>query len=66
MLSQLRYVHYVARRNISTEWSLLERALSPDCVILRGFSRFDGGMGASGCLGFLGGIFLVKVGFPRG
>ncbi|XP_014511767.1 pentatricopeptide repeat-containing protein At1g02370, mitochondrial-like [Vigna radiata var. radiata] len=63
---ELRYVHYVARRNISTEWSLLERALSPDCVILRGFSRFDGGMGASGCLGFLGGIFLVKVGFPRG
>lgn len=39
--SQLRYLHYVARRNISPEWPPMERALSLDCLILRAFPSFD-------------------------
>ncbi|XP_073111883.1 formin-like protein 3 isoform X2 [Elaeis guineensis] len=39
--SQLRYLHYVARRNISPEWPPIERALSLDCLILRAFPSFD-------------------------
>ncbi|WVZ16618.1 hypothetical protein V8G54_009600 [Vigna mungo] len=45
---------YVARRNIGVEWSSPKRALSPDCVILRGVPRFDESAGH--CLRFLGGI----------
>lgn len=39
--SQLRYLHYVARRNISVEWPSTERALSLDCLILRSIPSFD-------------------------
>ncbi|XP_022967178.1 formin-like protein 14 isoform X2 [Cucurbita maxima] len=39
--SQLRYLQYVARRNIVSEWPPPERALSLDCVILRGIPGFD-------------------------
>ncbi|XP_010518952.1 PREDICTED: formin-like protein 14 [Tarenaya hassleriana] len=39
--SQLRYLQYVARRNISPEWPPPERALSLDCVILRAVPSFD-------------------------
>uniref|UniRef100_A0A9I9DRW4 Formin-like protein n=1 Tax=Cucumis melo TaxID=3656 RepID=A0A9I9DRW4_CUCME len=39
--SQLRYLQYVARRNIVSEWPPPERALSLDCVILRGVPGFD-------------------------
>ncbi|KAK1297894.1 Formin-like protein 3 [Acorus calamus] len=39
--SQLRYLHYVARRNISPEWPPPERALSLDCLILRSIPGFD-------------------------
>ncbi|CBI37471.3 unnamed protein product, partial [Vitis vinifera] len=39
--SQLRYLQYVARRNISPEWPPPERALSLDCVFLRAIPSFD-------------------------
>jgi hypothetical protein len=39
--SQLRYLQYVARRNISPEWPPVERALSLDCLILRAVPSFD-------------------------
>ncbi|XP_052169687.1 formin-like protein 3 isoform X2 [Oryza glaberrima] len=41
MPSQLRYLQYVARRNISPEWPPMERALSFDCLILRAIPSFD-------------------------
>ncbi|PPR85653.1 hypothetical protein GOBAR_AA35047 [Gossypium barbadense] len=39
--SQLRYLQYVARRNIAPEWPPPERALSLDCIILRAIPSFD-------------------------
>ncbi|CDY32721.1 BnaA02g07830D [Brassica napus] len=33
--SQLRYLQYVSRRNVVSEWPPLDRALTMDCVILR-------------------------------
>ncbi|KAF8074401.1 hypothetical protein N665_1104s0009 [Sinapis alba] len=33
--SQLRYLQYVSRRNMVSEWPPQERALTLDCVILR-------------------------------
>lgn len=39
--SQLRYLQYVARRNISPEWPPAERTLSLDCLILRAVPSFD-------------------------
>ncbi|CAK7355955.1 unnamed protein product, partial [Dovyalis caffra] len=39
--SQLRYLQYVARRNIAPEWPPPERALSLDCVIFRAIPSFD-------------------------
>ncbi|CAA7399778.1 unnamed protein product [Spirodela intermedia] len=39
--SQLRYLQYVARRNISPEWPPTERAISLDCLILRAIPSFD-------------------------
>ncbi|ESQ42574.1 hypothetical protein EUTSA_v10012463mg [Eutrema salsugineum] len=33
--SQLRYLQYVSRRNLVSEWPPLDRALTMDCVILR-------------------------------
>ncbi|KAG0490300.1 hypothetical protein HPP92_007163 [Vanilla planifolia] len=39
--SQLRYLQYVARRNISPEWPPKERVLSLDCLILRAIPNFD-------------------------
>jgi hypothetical protein len=41
MPSQLRYMQYVARRNISPEWPPMERALSLDCLILQAIPSFD-------------------------
>ncbi|PKA46503.1 Formin-like protein 3 [Apostasia shenzhenica] len=43
--SQLRYLQYVARRNISPEWPPAERALSLDCLILRAIPNFDSDKG---------------------
>ncbi|KAL3643193.1 hypothetical protein CASFOL_014008 [Castilleja foliolosa] len=42
MPSQLRYLQYVSRRNVATEWPPLDRALTMDCVIIRTFPDFDG------------------------
>ncbi|KAH7577438.1 hypothetical protein JRO89_XS01G0250700 [Xanthoceras sorbifolium] len=39
--SQLRYLQFIARRNITPEWPPPERALSLDCVILRAIPNFD-------------------------
>lgn len=43
--SQLRYLQYVSRRNVASEWPPLDRALSLDCVILRIIPNFDGNGG---------------------
>ncbi|CAN1811951.1 Formin-like protein 13 [Linum perenne] len=40
--SQLRYLQYVSRRNVATEWPPLDRALYLDCVIMRFIPNFDG------------------------
>ncbi|KAK6156605.1 hypothetical protein DH2020_010853 [Rehmannia glutinosa] len=40
--SQLRYLQYVSRRNVATEWPPLDRALTMDCVIIRTIPNFDG------------------------
>nr|GEU86394.1 hypothetical protein [Tanacetum cinerariifolium] len=40
--SQLRYLHYVSRRNADTEWPPTEKALTLDCVIMRMIPDFDG------------------------
>ncbi|XP_065849132.1 formin-like protein 18 isoform X1 [Euphorbia lathyris] len=39
--SQLRYLQYVSRRNVGTEWPPLDRALTLDCVILRSIPNMD-------------------------
>ncbi|KAG8639433.1 hypothetical protein MANES_14G112656v8 [Manihot esculenta] len=39
--SQLRYLQYVSRRNVASEWPPLDRALTLDCVILRFNPNFD-------------------------
>ncbi|XP_059592263.1 formin-like protein 18 isoform X2 [Vitis vinifera] len=40
--SQLRYLQYVSRRNVGSEWPPLDRALTLDCVILRIIPNLDG------------------------
>lgn len=40
--SQLRYLQYVSRRNVASEWPPLDRALTLDCVIIRFIPNFDG------------------------
>ncbi|MCD7458544.1 hypothetical protein HAX54_038557 [Datura stramonium] len=40
--SQLRYLQYVARRNLNTQWPPLDRALTLDCIIIRTIPNFDG------------------------
>ncbi|XP_076900290.1 formin-like protein 18 [Bidens hawaiensis] len=40
--SQLRYLLYVSRRNVGTEWPPLDRALSLDCVIMSMIPDVDG------------------------
>lgn len=44
--SQLRYLHYISRRNSDSEWPPLDRALTLDCVILRFIPDF---YGTGGC-----------------
>ncbi|GKV10558.1 hypothetical protein SLEP1_g21902 [Rubroshorea leprosula] len=39
--SQLRYLQYVARRNIAPEWPPPEQALSLDCVIIQAVPSFN-------------------------
>nr|CAD1840174.1 unnamed protein product [Ananas comosus var. bracteatus] len=40
--SQLRYLQYISRRNVGSEWPPLDRALTLDCVILRNIPGFNG------------------------
>ncbi|XP_057767848.1 formin-like protein 13 [Salvia miltiorrhiza] len=40
--SQLRYLQYVTRRNVATQWPPLDRALTLDCIIMRMIPNFDG------------------------
>ncbi|GLU01360.1 hypothetical protein SLE2022_186710 [Rubroshorea leprosula] len=40
--SQLRYLQYVSRRNVTSEWPPFGRALTLDCIILRYIPNFDG------------------------
>ncbi|EEF46880.1 formin-like protein 18 isoform X2 [Ricinus communis] len=40
--SQLRYLQYVSRRNVGSQWPPLDRALTLDCVILRVIPNMDG------------------------
>ncbi|XP_075643858.1 formin-like protein 18 isoform X1 [Castanea sativa] len=44
--SQIRYLQYVSRRNVGSEWPPLDRALTLDCVIIRFIPNMDG---AGGC-----------------
>ncbi|KAF5456814.1 hypothetical protein F2P56_026253 [Juglans regia] len=46
MPSQLRYLLYVSRRNVTSEWPPLARALTLDCIIIRFLPKMDG---AGGC-----------------
>nr|VDC61384.1 unnamed protein product [Brassica rapa] len=43
--SQLRYLQYVARRNITPDWPPPERSLSLDCLIIRAIPNFDSQLG---------------------
>ncbi|KAJ1381469.1 Tensin-type phosphatase domain, partial [Sesbania bispinosa] len=40
--SQLRYLQYISRRNVGSEWPPLDRALTLDCVIMRLIPNMDG------------------------
>ena len=40
--SQLRYLQYISRRNVGSEWPPLDRALTLDCVIIRQIPNMDG------------------------
>ncbi|XP_050217094.1 formin-like protein 18 isoform X2 [Mercurialis annua] len=40
--SQLRYLQYISRRNVGSQWPPLDRALNLDCVILRAIPNMDG------------------------
>ncbi|KAH7545508.1 hypothetical protein FEM48_Zijuj01G0101300 [Ziziphus jujuba var. spinosa] len=60
--SQLRYLQYVARRNIVPEWPPSERALSLDCVILRAIPSFDSQNGCRPIIRIFGRNLLSKGG----
>ncbi|CAK8540240.1 unnamed protein product [Lathyrus sativus] len=60
--SQLRYIQYVARRNIAPEWPPPERVLSLDCVILRGIPSFDSSNGCRPMFRIFGRNLLSKGG----
>ncbi|KAL9682615.1 hypothetical protein QQ045_014417 [Rhodiola kirilowii] len=60
--SQLRYLQYVARRNISPEWPQPERSLSLDCVILRSIPCFDSLNGCRPIIRIFGRNLLSKDG----
>lgn len=61
--SQLRYLQYVARRNIAPEWPPPERALSLDCVILRAIPSFDSQQGCRPVIRIFGRSLHSKDGF---
>ncbi|KAI4327950.1 hypothetical protein L6164_020354 [Bauhinia variegata] len=60
--SQLRYIQYVARRNITPQWPPSERALSLDCVILRAIPSFDSHNGCRPLIRIFGRNLLSKDG----
>ncbi|CAM8940839.1 unnamed protein product [Rhodiola kirilowii] len=60
--SQLCYLQYVARRNISPEWPPPERSLSLDCVILRSIPCFDSLNGCRPIIRIFGRNLLSKDG----
>ena len=60
--SQLRYLQYVARRNLAPEWPPPERALSLDCVILRAIPSFDSQNGCRPIIRIFGRNLLSKGG----
>lgn len=64
--SQLRYLQYVARRNISSEWPPMERALSLDCLILRAIPSFDSDNGCRPLIRIFGRNLLNKDGLSTG
>ncbi|KAK4374586.1 hypothetical protein RND71_005263 [Anisodus tanguticus] len=43
--SQLRYLHYITRRNIVLDWLPSDIPFALDCIILRVLPLFDGGRG---------------------
>ncbi|CAH9080714.1 unnamed protein product [Cuscuta epithymum] len=60
--SQLRYLQYLSRRNISPEWPPPERALSLDCLILRAIPKFDSKKGCRPMIRIFGRNLLSKDG----
>nr|GMC50249.1 formin-like protein 14 [Ipomoea batatas] len=60
--SQLRYLQYLSRRNISPEWPPPERALSLDCLILRAIPRFDSQKGCRPIVRIFGRNLLSRDG----
>ncbi|KZV31725.1 hypothetical protein F511_00529 [Dorcoceras hygrometricum] len=60
--SQLRYLQYISRRNLSTEWPPHERPLSLDCLILRAIPRFDNQKGCRPIIRIFGRNLLSKDG----
>lgn len=60
--SQLRYLQYIARRNMYPEWPPPERALSLDCVILRVVPSFDTQNGCRPLIRIFGRNLLSKGG----
>lgn len=43
--SQLRYLQYISRRNIGSDWPPSDTPLALDCIILRILPLYDGGRG---------------------
>ncbi|KAM1074231.1 hypothetical protein ACFX11_019404 [Malus domestica] len=41
MPSQQRYLQYITRRNVGSEWPPLDRALTLDCIIIRFIPNMD-------------------------
>lgn len=60
--SQLRYLQYVSRRNISPEWPPHERALSLDCLIIRAIPSYDNQNGCRPLIRIFGRNLLSKGG----
>lgn len=52
--SQLRYLQYISRRNLGSDWPPSDTPLLLDCLILRVLPLFDGGKGGGkGCRPFI-------------
>ncbi|KAJ0559962.1 putative tensin phosphatase, C2 domain, formin, FH2 domain, protein-tyrosine phosphatase [Helianthus annuus] len=60
--SQLRYLQYISRRNLSEEWPPPSRALSLDCLILRAIPNFDNRNGCRPVIRIYGRNLLSKDG----